>query len=103
MDIMDKLKLFVDNTNEWDLYNGFFLNNDIERLRKFLVREHFFKMSLELPGDIVEIGVFKGTGLAQLSKLREIFIPASNKKLIGFDLFTSANNYKKNYSIKISN
>ena len=23
---MEHLKKFVDNTNEWDLYNGFFLN-----------------------------------------------------------------------------
>ena len=92
---MEDLKKFIDNTNEWDLYNGFFLNNDIERLRKFLVREHFFRMSLELPGDIVEVGVFKGTGIAQMLKLREIFIPASNKKVIGFDLFTQSSNYKK--------
>ena len=92
---MENLKKFIDNTNEWDLYNGFFLNNDIERLRKFLVREHFFRMSLELPGDIVELGVFKGTGIAQMLKLREIFIPASNKKVVGFDLFTQATNYKK--------
>lgn len=92
---MESLKKFIDSTNEWDLYNGFFLHNDIERLRKFLVREHFFKMSLELPGDIVEIGVFKGTGIAQLLKLREIFIPASNKKIIGFDLFSKSNEYKK--------
>ena len=92
---METLKKFVDNTNEWDLYNGFFLHNDIERLRKFLVREHFFKMSLEIPGDIVEVGVFKGTGIAQMLKLREIFIPASNKKVIGFDLFTQSNSYKE--------
>jgi len=52
-------------------------------------------MSLELPGDIVEIGVFKGTGLAQLLKLREIFIPASNKKIIGFDLFSKSCDYKQ--------
>jgi hypothetical protein len=95
---MDTLKKFVDTTSEWDIYNGFFLNNDIERLRKFLVREHFFKMSLELPGDIVEVGVFKGTGIAQLLKLREIFIPASNKKVIGFDLFSQSNEYKEKLS-----
>lgn len=91
---MEKLKNIIDNINEWDLYNSFFLNNDIERLRKFLVREHFFKMSLDLPGDIVELGVFKGTGIAQMLKLREIFIPSSNKKVVGFDLFTQSTNYK---------
>ena len=87
---MDALTNFIDNNNEWDLYNGFFLMNDVERLRKFLVREHFFKMSLNIPGDIVEVGVFKGTGIAQLLKLREIFIPASNKKVVGFDLFSKS-------------
>lgn len=92
---MEHLKKFIDSTNEWDLYNGFFLNSDIERLRKFLVREHLFKMVLEIPGDIVEVGVFKGTGIAQLLKLREIFIPASNKKIIGFDLFSKSDIYKK--------
>jgi len=92
---MEKLKEFVDITNKWDLYNGFFLNDDIERLRKFMVREHFFRMSLNLPGDIVELGVFKGTGIAQLLKMREIFIPASNKKIIGFDLFSTSKEYKK--------
>lgn len=88
------LKKILENNDEWDLYNGFFLMSDIERLRKFLVREHFFKMSLEIPGDIVEVGVFKGTGIAQLLKMREIFIPASNKKVIGFDLFSCSNEYK---------
>lgn len=39
---MESLRNFIDNTNEWDLYNAFFLNQDVERLRKFLVREHFF-------------------------------------------------------------
>ena len=92
---MDQLKDLINTTTEWDLYNGFFLNEDIERLRKFLVREWFFKMTLELPGDIVEVGVFKGTGIAQMLKLREIFIPATNKKVIGFDLFQHSSEYKK--------
>lgn len=92
---MDNIKYILENYDKWNLYNSFFMMNDIERLRKFLVREHFFKMSLEIPGDIVEVGVFKGTGICQLLKLREIFIPASNKKVIGFDLFSESNNYQK--------
>lgn len=48
-------------------------------------------MVMDIPGDIVELGVFKGTGIAQLLKLREIFIPASNKKVVGFDLFSKSN------------
>jgi hypothetical protein len=75
--------------------------SDVERLRKFLVREHLFKLVLDIPGDIVELGVFKGTGFSQLLKLREIFIPASNKKVIGFDLFSKCDNYIINDNDKI--
>lgn len=32
--------------------------NDIERLRKFLVRKHFFKNEFGYSGYIIEIGVF---------------------------------------------
>ena len=39
---MENLKDFIDNTDEWDLYNGFFLNKDIERLRKFLKNKRPF-------------------------------------------------------------
>jgi len=42
-----------------------------------------------LPGDIIEIGVFKGSGIASFSKFVEIFSPNSNKKIIGFDIFNS--------------
>ena len=92
---MERIRELTSSLNEWDLYNSFFMMNDVERLRKFLAREHLFKMSLEFPGDIVEVGVFKGIGLAQLLKLREIFTPASNKRVIGFDLFSSSLNFQK--------
>lgn len=91
---MDSIKKTLDNVDKWDLYNGFFMMNDIERLRKFLVREHFFKKTLNIPGDYVELGVFKGTGMAQLIKLREIYTPGSNKKVVGFDLFDSTKDYE---------
>ena len=87
---MDSIKQKLENLDIWDLYNSFFMSEDIERIRKFLAREHLFKMSLSVPGDIVEVGVFKGIGISQLIKLKEIFIPSSNKKIIGFDLFSSS-------------
>jgi hypothetical protein len=47
----------------------------------------FFNKVKELPGDIVELGVFKGSGIATFSKFLEIYCPNSNKKIIGFDIF----------------
>ena len=85
---MDNLKHILNTLDHWDIYNSFFLMSDIDRLRKFLVRSHLFQLSLNVPGDIVELGVFKGIGIAQLLKLREIYTPGSDKKIIGFDLFS---------------
>lgn len=82
---MDRIKKLL--PEKWDVYNAFFLMNDTDRLRKFMVREALFRRTLRLPGDIVELGVFKGVGMAQLLKMRDILIPATMKKVIGFDLF----------------
>jgi hypothetical protein len=40
-----------------------------------------------IPGDIVECGVFKGTGLYTFLKLKKLFNPNGSKKVIGFDFF----------------
>ena len=61
--------------------------DDVERLRKFLAKNELFKLCIDLPGDIVELGVFKGIGFMQLLKMLEIYSPGTNKKVIGFDLF----------------
>lgn len=73
----------------WDAYNLLLLGPDIERLRKLLVRYDLFRISLDVPGDIVECGVFKGTGLMLWLKLLQIYCPGSIKRVVGFDVFTS--------------
>jgi len=68
-------------------FNEFIFSNDTKLLGKLLHRfEHFLNVK-DLPGDIVEIGVFKGSGIATFSKFIEIYHPNSNKKVIGFDIF----------------
>lgn len=73
----------------WDAYNLLLLGPDIERLRKLLVRYDLFRISLDVPGDIVECGVFKGTGLMLWLKLLQIYCPSSIKRVVGFDVFKS--------------
>ena len=43
----------------WDSYNHLMLSPDVERLRKTLAREELFRRTIDIPGDIVECGVFK--------------------------------------------
>jgi hypothetical protein len=73
----------------WDAYNLLLLGPDIERLRKLLARYELFRKTIDIPGDIVECGVLKGTSLMFFLKLLHIHSHGSNKRVIGFDMFDS--------------
>lgn len=70
-----------------DLFNDFCLGASPDRFTKLLARYELFKLTVDLPGDIVECGVFKGAGLFYWARLLQIFNPLSTKRVIGFDLF----------------
>ena len=85
--------------NIYKSFNDFIFSNDIKVLGKLLYRHDFFFKTKDLPGDIVEMGVFKGSGMATFSKFINIYSPNSNKKVIGFDLFDDGrclNDYNEN-------
>ena len=91
---MDKVKLNNIELSEvsQDLYDGFnkFILSDDRRLfNKLVSRVLLYNEVKDVPGDIVECGVFKGTGLYTFLKLRNIFNPNSSKKIIGFDFFNT--------------
>jgi hypothetical protein len=81
----------------YDSFNSFIFNKDIKVLGKLLHRFRYFELTKHLAGDIVELGVFKGTGVATFVKILEIFATHSNKKVIGFDLFDSENKVIDDY------
>lgn len=72
----------------FEAYNYLIESDDVERLKKILVRYELFKVSNNIPGDIVECGVFKGTGHIFWLKMLSLFDPNSNKKVVGFDTFS---------------
>ena len=74
--------------NIWDNYNKLLLSDDISRIRKILARYELFKKTINIPGDIVECGVFKGVSFMFWLKCLKIFSPNSQKKVIGFDMFS---------------
>lgn len=67
--------------------NAFYLTAPSIRIKKLLVHYELFKMAVDLPGDIVECGVFKGASLSRFAKFRDIFQGGSLKKVVGFDVF----------------
>ena len=81
----------------WDSYNNLLLSSDIDRVRKLLCRYELFNMSLPLPGDIVECGVFKGAGWMYWLKLLRLFAEGEQKRVVGFDTFGSFANSLLDY------
>jgi hypothetical protein len=63
------------------------LGGSLDRFTKLLARYELFKLVLDLPGDIVEGGVLKGTGLLYWARLLKIYSPLSKRKIVGFDTF----------------
>ena len=80
----------IDTTQQlFDNFNGFMLSTDTKVFGKLLARTLLMNQVKDLPGDIVECGVFKGTGLLTFLKLKRFLCPNSGKKVVGFDYFDS--------------
>ncbi len=55
---------------------------------RFLAHYELFKMSMDLPGSIVELGVSRGVSFFSFHKLLEIFFPTDTyRRVYGFDSF----------------
>lgn len=84
MDLFDKTIM-----EAYDYFNGFMMCNDTKIFGKLVARATLLNTVKNIPGDIVECGVFKGTGMLTFLKLKRIFFPNSIKRVIGFDLFNT--------------
>ena len=67
--------------------NNFYLSCDTSRIGKILAHYEIFKMVNNIPGAIVECGVFKGASLVRFAMFRDLFGNSFAKKIIGFDIF----------------
>jgi Macrocin-O-methyltransferase (TylF) len=67
---------------------GLQLDLSAHALSKLLARYELFKMVVDLPGDIVDCGVYRGASLFSWANFIEIFAPHSQKVVIGFDTFS---------------
>lgn len=77
----------IDKKQKWDFENGFYLTCGKERMGKLLSHYHLYKKIIDLPGDIIEFGVYKGTSLMRFLYFRDLLENQSSRKIIGFDIF----------------
>lgn len=76
-----------DFTKAFDYENNFYLSCDTVRIARFLAHYELYKMVKDVPGEIVECGVFKGASLARFAAFRDLLSHSASKRLIGFDIF----------------
>lgn len=73
--------------NDFDKFNSFIFSGDKRLFSKLAARAVLFNKVKDVPGDIVECGVFKGSGILTWLKLKYSLSPGAFKKIIGFDMF----------------
>lgn len=71
----------------YDYFNGFIFSRDRDVFNKMYARIGFYEKTNHLVGDIVECGVFKGSGLMTWLKILALNEPNTIKRVIGFDYF----------------
>lgn len=76
-----------DYNRSFEYENNFYLSCDITRISKILAHYELFNMIKEIPGAIVECGIFKGASFTRFAMFREIFNSPFSKKILGFDTF----------------
>lgn len=81
----------VVNTSQklYDNFNEFIFSDDLKVFSKLIARTTLFNEVINVPGDIVECGVYKGSGILTWLKLKKSLSPNAFKKIIGFDMYDS--------------
>ena len=75
------------NIDKWDFENGFYLTCENNRISNFIAHLELYKMILNIPGDILEFGVYKGSSLIQFLSFREYYENFESRSIVGFDVY----------------
>tara|TARA_A100001015_G_scaffold319674_1_gene443337 strand:- start:1829 stop:2485 length:657 start_codon:yes stop_codon:yes gene_type:complete len=75
------------NISVWEAENVFYQKTNISRVGKLIYQYEIYKLIKDLPGDILEFGVFKGNSLIRFLTFRSIIENNYSRKIYGFDTF----------------
>lgn len=77
----------LDSGDYWDFENGYHFFSDSSRFGKILSQYELLKKVLDVPGDFVELGVYKGCSAIRLATFRELLETQLKRKIYLFDAF----------------
>ena len=87
---MNSLPFSINNlssSNYWEFENGFHFFSDISRIGKLLSQYELYKKIISVPGDLVELGVYKGCSAIRLATFRDLVETQLKRKIYLFDAF----------------
>lgn len=70
-----------------EVENNFYLRSHPGRLGKLIAHYELYKKACDLPGAVVELGVFKGASLARFASFRAMCENDHSRPIYGFDAF----------------
>jgi predicted O-methyltransferase YrrM len=76
-----------DDADMWRVFNQFHYLCDTHRYQKLLARADLVRMVVDVPGDIVDCGTFKGISTLQFAQFLRIYKPHSGARVVSFDTF----------------
>ena len=86
----EKLEELFNTTSltQFEMFRNFPVLTPRYNLARFLTHYEIFKKISNIPGSIVDLGVYRGSSLFSWAKLCEIFCPTDVRKIVyGFDTF----------------
>lgn len=89
--IWNEIKTAIEsgNLDSQEIVDNFIVFLRRVNFAKYLAQIEVFLKTINVPGSVVELGVFKGSSLLTFTKLIEVLCPGDTlKKVIGFDTFT---------------
>ncbi len=87
-DVQDDLTIRgLQRSKVWDYENGFYWFSHPTRLNKMLAHYDLYRSIVNLPGDVFELGVYKGASLVRFATFRNLLENDFSRKVVGFDAF----------------
>lgn len=77
----------LDSSKVWDYENGFYWFSENSRISKILSHYELYKSIKNIPGHVIELGVYKATSLLRFATFRDTLENDLSRKIIGFDTF----------------
>jgi hypothetical protein len=77
----------ISSENCWTYENAFYWFSHPCRINKFLAHYELYKTICDLPGDVLELGVYKGASLIRFATYRNLLENDFSRKIVGFDIF----------------